>query len=172
MAKRNRVIDRDRGWRKKRANAESVKGAHVKVGVIAALGEKPKEERGPSDIPQKADVTVAEVAFWNEFGTKRVPARSFIRSTHDESRQKIARMKARLAKLIIDGKMDVKRALGILGEWMKARQIRKIDRLRTPPNEPSTIRQKKSSNPLVDLGQLKQSIDYEIVLRAGAKVTT
>lgn len=34
--------------------------------------------------------------------------------------------------------------------------------LKTPPNAPSTIRKKGSSNPLVDTGALKQSVTYSI----------
>jgi hypothetical protein len=170
MAKRGRVIDRDRGWRAIRDNVADAKGAHVKVGVIAALGDKPKEVRGPAEIPASSDVTVFEVAFWNEFGTKRIPERSFIRSTHDESKQKIHRMKKRLAKLITANKMTVAQALDLLGQWMKAQQQRKIRMLRTPPNAASTIRQKQSSNPLIDFAQLIQSIGYQVVMPAGAKV--
>ncbi len=169
MAKRALVIDRDRGWQKFKAQMAKVKGPHVKVGVTAAVGSEAKEERGEGDTKRRGPVTVVQVAWWNEFGTKTIPARSFIRSTHDENRRRLMLMKRSLARKIAKG-MAPRRALTVLGEFMKAKQIQKIDRLRTPPNAPGTIRRKRSSNPLVDFGQLKQSIQYEVVIPAGRKV--
>ncbi len=167
---RQLVVDRDRGWAKFKRHMRSAKGAHVKIGVTAEVGAKPKEERGPGDVRQKSERTVVEIAFWNEFGTKNIPARSFIRSTHDENRRRIRSLKRRLGRMMAHRKIDIRGALGVLGEFMKAKQIQKIDRLRTPPNAPSTRRRKRSSNPLVDLGQLKQSIQYQVVLPAGRRV--
>lgn len=164
------VTDRDRGWRRYVRQMKEVKGAHVKIGITARVGAEAKEERGKGDVPQKGEKTVVEVGWFNEFGTKHIPSRSFIRSTHDQNRAKIRSMQKRLARQVAAGKMTVEIALKIMGEWMKAKQIQKIDRLRTPPNAPSTIRRKKSSNPLVDLGQLKQSIQYQVVMPAGRKV--
>ena len=34
--------------------------------------------------------------------------------------------------------------------------------LRTPPNAPSTIKKKGSSNPLIDTGEMVQSVDYKV----------
>lgn len=174
MAKRNRVIDRDRGWREFRNQMEAVKGAHVKIGVTASVGGALKEERGSEGKSKAKAPTLAQVGWWNEFGAEDkarnwfIPERSFIRSTHDENRQKIRLFKRRLAKQIAKG-MEIETALKILGEWMQAKQIQKIDRLRTPPNAPSTIRRKKSSNPLVDIGQMKQNIRYQVVIPRVAK---
>jgi hypothetical protein len=170
MAKRQRVIDRDRGWAKYRRHMESAKGAYVKVGVIAELGIKPKQERGVAGVVKNSeDKSVVDVAFWNEFGTKRIPSRSFIRSTHDEQRQRLRSVKRKLGRQIANG-MPVDVALGVLGEWMKTKQIQKIDRLRTPPNKPATIKRKGSSNPLVDIGQMKQSIHYQISIPRGMRL--
>lgn len=176
MAKRPRVIDKDRGWREFRAKMESIKGAHVKVGVTAAIGKQDKESR--DELTSKATTkapTLVQVAWWNEFGAEdkkrpnwSIPERSFIRSTHDENRQKLIALKRRLAIRMTKG-LSIKTALTLLGEWMQAKQVQKINRLRTPPNAPSTISRKKSSNPLVDIGQLKQSMRYQVVIPRAAK---
>lgn len=164
------VLDHDRGWRQFKRQMRSVKGAHVKVGVTANVGMDAKTERGPGDRPTRSETTLAEVAWYNEFGTKRIPARSFIRSTHDEQRGRLRAMKRTLARKLAKREISIEAALAILGTFMKAKQIQKIDRLRTPPNRPSTKRRKRSSNPLVDLGQLKGSIQYQVVLPAGRRV--
>lgn len=169
--KKSVVIDRDRGWNALVKRVAEMKGAHVKVGVTATAGAKPKLERGAGTSTKKSKkMDVVGVAFQNEFGNKRIPERSFIRSTHDENRRKLRALTKRLVGLIEAGKISVEKALGILGMWMKTKQIQKIDRLSTPPNAPSTKARKKSSNPLVDLKQMGQSIHYQIVVPAKAKI--
>ncbi|WP_300926980.1 hypothetical protein, partial [Helicobacter rodentium] len=37
-----------------------------------------------------------------------------------------------------------------------------ITKLQTPPNAPSTIKQKGSNNPLIDTGLLRAAIDYKV----------
>jgi len=65
-------------------------------------------------------------------------------------------------KQIVNGTMKVETALGLVGEVMADAITQKIITLRTPPNAPYTIKAKGSSNPLVDTGQLKNSITYEV----------
>jgi hypothetical protein len=147
------VKDIDRGWKRIRAQLLKAGGAFTKVGVQ----EGERRDDG-TDL-----VTVAAV---NEFGApkKKIPERSFIRSTTDEQRQKVERMKRRILEGIADGTMTIKRGLGLLGEFMESKIKDKIVRLDTPPNAPSTIARKGSSNPLVDKGQLLQSIRHVEVL--------
>lgn len=180
MAQRALVIDRDRGLRKLLRNVREARGATVKVGVTESVAPTPKEERqrlakgqyGPVQQKSSESVTILDVAWWNEFGTMRkgkdgtrvphVPARSFIRSTTDEEVSAIRRMKRALADKIMDGTTSVRAALGYLGEWFQAKIQRKITKLREPANAPSTIARKGSSNPLIDIGQLRSSIRYQV----------
>lgn len=122
----------------------------VDVGIIDA-GKHPT-----------AEATVAEIGFWNEFGTVTIPERSFMRSTVQEEKKAIISLQRKLLKSISQGKMDIVKALGILGEFLSDKITQKIVSLREPPNKPATIKAKGSSNPLVDTGQLKNSITYEV----------
>jgi hypothetical protein len=108
-------------------------------------------------------VTVAAV---NEFGApkKKIPERSFIRSATDEQRPKVERMKRRILEKLVDRTSNIRIELGELGAWMKAQIQNKIVRLKMPPNAPSTIAKKGSENPLVDKGQLHQSIRHVEVI--------
>lgn len=108
-----------------------------------------------------SDLTVASIADINEFGLG-VPERSFMRSTTKEQKKNIVSLQKKLLVKIQNGEMDVETALGLIGEFTADKISQKIVSLRTPPNAPETIARKGSSNPLVDTGQLKNSITYEV----------
>jgi hypothetical protein len=99
---------------------------------------------------------------YNEFGTDKIPERSFIRAGFDTEKNNISNDMIKIAERIISGQMKVKTGLNLLGDSTKGRiQEFAID-LRDPPNAQSTIDAKGSSNPLVDTGQMIGSIDYKV----------
>lgn len=158
-----RVIDRDLGFADvKRAMQES-SAYSVKVGVLQSAGTYEDEHGKP--------VTVAQVAAWNEYGTSdgKVPSRPAFRLAADENRAKIAEAQSRLAQQVLDGKIDTRTALGRLGLLVQGYVRKSIIDLRDPPNAPFTIKQKGSSNPLVDSGQLVQSVTWEVVKSTEAR---
>lgn len=104
----------------------------------------------------------------NEFGVPgRIPERSFLRSTADENRRRYTTELMDAAVAVLDGQ-DVGSAFGRVGLGAVGDVQVKIRQLRIPPNAPSTIRRKGSSNPLIDTGRMRQSIEYEV--RAGGSV--
>ncbi|MCK5603146.1 hypothetical protein KAR91_14790 [Candidatus Pacearchaeota archaeon] len=125
----------------------------VEVGIIDA-GPHQKSE----------DMTVATIGFVHEFGSTdgNILERSFLRSTITGDRKDILALNKKLLKSIINGSMKVPHALGLLGDFVADKVSQKIVKLRTPPNKAATIRAKGSSNPLVDTGQLKNSITWEV----------
>ena len=119
----------------------------------------------PKSAPPREDdssVTMAEVAFFHEFGTINAPERSFIRATVDKERDKYFRLQERFVDALYQGKIEPKKALGVLGEQAKADIQRTIAAGVPPANAESTIKRKGSSKTLVDTGALRQAIDYEI----------
>ena len=95
----------------------------------------------------------------------KIPERSFMRSTFDEELPALNKRINALFDQVIKGRITPKRALDMLG-MNHGKQIQmKITRLRTPPNAPSTIRRKKSSNPLIDSGQMRASIRHVVEVR-------
>lgn len=144
-----------------------LKAAGVKavlVGVLRGTGAHPNAKSGH---------TIAEIAWWNEFGTKRIPERPFLRWTlrgHNYYREELSR--ALLATL--RGKGDSFRNIKPIGATA-ARDVRKM--ISTGPfvaNAPATIRKKSTSagvkaRPLIDTGALRQSIQFEVVDDATAK---
>jgi len=108
-------------------------------------------------------LTVATIAYANEYGTETIPERSFFRSTIIEVKKGLIALQTKLMKQIVDGKISAEKALGLLGEFLSDAIRQKIVSLRTPPNAPATLKAKApKTNPLVDSGQLKNSITYEV----------
>ncbi|MGH2612652.1 MAG: hypothetical protein ACRDFB_06330, partial [Rhabdochlamydiaceae bacterium] len=66
---------------------------------------------------------------------------------------------------ILDGKSTTERSLGLIGQLMTKLIVQKIRAIVSPPNSPRTIAIKKSSKPLIDFGQMVQSVRYKVVLK-------
>lgn len=121
------------------------------------------------------EITMVELAAIHEFGAPKanIPERSFIRRTFIDNRGELKQMQAQLARAIITGGkgvnqhttgMTVRGAMEILGTWGAAKVKNTISQTDIPPPlKEATIAAKGSSKPLVDTGQLLQSITYEVV---------
>lgn len=90
----------------------------------------------------------------------KIPERSFLRNGHDENVDRIIKQTERAVGQVLAGKMSVDDMLDLYGQQM-ATAIKKYMRdLKEPSNHPYTVEQKGSSNPLVDTGQLIESIEW------------
>ena len=99
---------------------------------------------------------------YNEFGTKNIPERSFIRAGYDTEKKNIINDAEKLTRKVVAMEIKPSTAANLLGDATKGRiQEFAID-LRDPPNAQSTIDAKGSSNPLVDTGQMIGAIDYKV----------
>lgn len=135
-----------------------LKGSYVSVGVHDDAGTYPD------------GVSVVEVALWNEFGTTKIPARSFFNATLDQNKSQINQWREKLLSQVLDGSISLEKALESLGfriQQMIQSRITSYDV--PPPNAPSTIEQKKSDGvtppdmPLYHTGLLLRSITYKVV---------
>lgn len=137
------------------------KSPFVKVGIIGEARYKPSNKVGsaPKDPP-----SIVDIATINEFGapSQNVPERSVFRSTHDEKKGVWGRLTEKLLDGIMTGKGTVKNALSLLGVKIQSDIRQKYVDISTPPNEPATIKRKGSSNPLIDTGRTRQSVQYEV----------
>jgi len=149
------IEDKDLGMNKIREEFASLGGYEVTVGVH---GKDATTYEGNTGEP----LTTAMVAFFNEFGTESTPERSFLRSTMIEKEPDYIKLDERLINLIIDGKLDALKANEVLGQQAKKDVQQKIVDIKEPPNSEKTIAAKGSSNPLIDTGQMRQSIDYVV----------
>ena len=126
--------------------------------TITSMG-KEKFEIGFFETARYPNGTfVAQVARYNEFGTLNIPMRPFFRNAINKN---IKKWYATLQNAINQNATPSK-ALSIVGEVARADIIQSITDLRTPPNAESTIKQKKSTNPLIDTGLMRRSVTYKV----------
>lgn len=102
--------------------------------------------------------SVAEVGYWNEYGTDKIPPRPFFRTAVENNRDKLGPMFVRAVQ-----KHDPETAMRMVCEHM-------VDELKTsvltwtdPPNAPSTVKSKGYNSPLRGPDKLlRNSFIYEI----------
>ena len=148
---KNRVRDIDRGYREAISNLVDLDGEVVTLGV-----------HGQDDELVDGEVRLVEIAAFHEFGTRRVPERSFLRRTVDAQSVRWGELSRRLVGRVVDRKMSARAAMALQGEVAAGDVKRTITELDEPPNAPSTIAQKGSANPLIDTGRLRGAIGYEV----------
>jgi len=118
-----------------------------------------------NNIRKKPGMVMAQIAAANEFGTNHIPARPFMRTSFDENRQRINNIIANEYDKILAGTSTIKRSLDLIGLFGTDLIQQKIRAIYVPPNAPSTIARKKSSKPLIDFGQMIQSVRHKTVIQ-------
>ena len=128
------------------------------IGVLAGATHQPVNRKGE---PVGEPIPVAEYAAYNEFGTQRIPARPFLRTSVDMFAEES--WLPELADALKEG-VPPETALNRVGLQAQADIRRVIEEWKDPPNAPSTIKRKRSGrdNPLVDSGDLLDAIDYHV----------
>lgn len=153
----------DREWQKLLQTVESISARTVKVGVLASQGGN--EQHSGSDD----GMTVLDIAAVHEFGSSdgRVPERSYIRLTTAAKAEEAEQVLGKIAAGIVAKKIDVEKGLNMFGAWMSTQIKQTItgggDIVPLWPElKPATIARKGSDRPLVDTGQLVNSITWEV----------
>ena len=132
---------------------DRIKAEHSKINVGIPAGKN------------EADGTpVALIAAVHEFGSPSngITERPFLRTTIQENRGKYVQLNRRNLVSVMNGKMPVIQALGQLGAVAASDVQATIARGGFAPLKAATIKRKGSSKPLIDTGQLRQSITWEI----------
>ncbi len=148
------VEDIDHGLKRIMEEVRKMEGAYVKVGVLSDAGTY--DEGGKANL--------VDIATWNEYGTsKGIPARPFMGQTFDKNQQQTHEALGNEYGLILDGKANANGALKTVGVWYKGEIQKTFTEGEFEPNAPSTIAKKGSSQPLIDTGRLRSSINFEVV---------
>lgn len=94
-----------------------------------------------------------------------IPERSYMRSTLDEITGALEKLIETLILQVVALKTTPRQMYEIIGEWVVSRIQEKIVTLRVPALHPMTIERKRSTNPLIDIGRMRQSIIWRVVAR-------
>lgn len=137
------------------------KGA--KAGYLA--GDKGKLADGGNNLPD-----VSEIALWQEFGTYNIPPRPFIR----EAQKKANTRCEKAVKALLDDGTDMDTVTKQIAQLLSAEMKSSIRHGNWTPNAPITVvggwmrnaksgkpflvKGKKSTQPLIDTGNMVQSI--------------
>lgn len=151
MARPAKIKDIDRGYRRIVREIGNSGKEHVAVGIYG--------QKAMADNNNTPNILIAVV---HEFGTEKVPQRSYLRRTVDEKKRQIGVITRNLADSVLVGRRTTSQALEVLGATIQGFIRKRISARIPPPLSPITIARKGSSVPLIDTGQLRASIDFEV----------
>ena len=144
------VIDHDLGFNRIMRDLQKLDGMEVVAGMLRDSG---KASNGASYV---------DIATWNEYGTRRIPSRPFIRISADTNRQTWAKIAQQCVNDVIDGNSPTE-AARVIGHRM-VEDIRKVfgDTSKLKANAPSTIKKKGRNEPLVDSGEMRRRVNFRV----------
>lgn len=130
------------------------KGRRLPAGII---GHKKVKVGFPAT---KTNQDVLNKAIWNHFGTRNIPERPFLSNAMNDNRSKYIAALNRSAFKILSGETTVGEVTLKLGILAQGDVQTEIVNLSDPANAPATIKKKGSSNPLIDTGEMKNSVTF------------
>jgi len=134
------------------AGLAKIHGEGVKVGILEGTGEHNNADNGQ---------TVSQIAAWNEFGTDMIPERPFLRGTVAKYNDEYKDTLRKVVQEVLNARDPASHAaIDRLALKVVADVKNTITELKDPPNADATIAAKGSDNPLIDTGQLRQSITW------------
>lgn len=158
-------------WPKLKQELLEARKSHVVVGWPS---ESTKTKESHDTISGMSNVQVATV---NEVGSApgvkpKVPARPMVKETMLRIEVPAKKLTAEMLKMVTEGKMSVRVALGRIGRYAQG-EIKMSIRMPAggwkAPNATRTKAKKGSETPLVDSGKLFQSVSYAVRMRGGTK---
>jgi hypothetical protein len=127
------------------------------TGVRAGFLEK--ETYQQEAATKSATLHVAQVAFWNEFGTSRTPARPFFRQMIS---RELGDWGDKLGRYLKAADMDTTVAFRLMGTEIAGALTNAIASW-PGDNAPSTIARKGFDHGLVDRGVMQRATDFEVL---------
>lgn len=133
----------------------------------------PERLTGPAKVnvgfpTGKVGGDIVDRAIWNHYGTRGggwggpIPARPFLLNAIRSNRKKYLAALRKSAKKIIHGETSLNIVMNKLGILASEDVKSEITNLKTPPNSSVTIEMKGSSNPLIDTGEMRSSVTWEV----------
>ena len=143
-------------------NPDAIKKLQRRAKEIARKTVAVGFPKGKLNTPHYEDgASIIDVALWNNFGIG-VPRRDFMTPSTKRWKAFVTELVNSMKMGIISGKINIDDVLNLSGQKGADIISEEIIKLRTPPNSPVTIERKKSSNPLVDSGDMSKAPIHEI----------
>jgi hypothetical protein len=128
-------------------------GGTVSVGFLEGV-------RYPGgDDDDTPGLSVAQAAFWNEFGTSRAPARPFFRTMISKQSPAWGYQLGQIAKAT---NYDSQQVLNLMGRNIQGQLVESINEWQDPPNAPYTVKRKGFNKPLVHTGYMRQAVSFVV----------
>lgn len=131
-----KITDNKRQWERLRRELKATGSKEVVVGI-----QKGEVNGG---------VLVAEYAAWNEFGTRTIPSRPFMRTYFDTSVSRLEKFATNGVTQILLGRATFSQFLNAAGSEMVDGVRKSIINGNWVPNSDYTLAHKKGSDPLLD----------------------
>ena len=135
-------------WDKLKIQIEDLSSVYTTVGLH-------KDEKYDNGLD------VAFVGALNDFGTDRIPSRPWQRGWFDGNIENITEKVKKIIGSMLDGNMTVKEGIEELGFYGATELKQSIVTWKIPPNAPLTILKKGFDDPLIDTGQMRDTINHK-----------
>lgn len=148
-----KIIDKDLGWKKIIKEMRKFNRSYTAVGWFGS-GDSPK------------DNLAARMAV-HEYGSpkKNIPSRPVNAQTFEKNKNKIPKIIDKLVSKIIEKKWSAKRALTFLGAWYTGQIKDMFIKGNFQGLGFKIIKRKGSSKPLIDTGQMRNSVTHREVMK-------
>lgn len=143
------------------AAIESMQNSYVLIGFQEG---STTHSQVKNNRKKEGGLSMAQIAAENEFGTRTIPARPFLVPAFDENRDMVNNAILGEYNKILNGESTVKQSLKLLGVLGVSLVQKKIRSIYFPQNSFRTIQEKGSSKPLIDFGQMIQSVKSKVVI--------
>ena len=155
-----RVESRDNGYNDLVKRVIGLKPVTIRVGIL---------EKDGAASHDGSDRTLIEIATWNHFGVLakngegwHIPPRPFITDWFDENEAALRSKLTVLMQSVVAGKRTRDQVLQIMGAYCVGQIQARMAESIPPPNAPSTIKQKGSSTTLINSGQLRSAVSFDV----------
>lgn len=136
------------------------RASHLSGGVFVGYFAKQGGHVGSSQ--GKRPITLGDLARIHEQGLGRVPKRAFVKPAITANRHKYAKLVKSHMTAVLKGRLRPSTLWQLVGQ----EAVKDIGLYMTTatftPLAPATIKAKGSSKPLIDTGQLRQSVTYQV----------
>jgi len=149
----SRVTDRDKGLKDLSKKITQSKDLILTVGVHGEEGNQAHEG---------GQLTVADIATVHEYGLGTAPERSWLRAWADENEEKNKEALRKIGAAVVKRRFSANVGLERAGNLFVAQIQQRISANIPPPLKPATIAAKGSSVALIDSGQFRSSIRYQV----------